>query len=237
MINSRLFVASVANLLNNRGLTRRFNLAIVKREYSVFPNYYIQPKFRKDAQDALFQKENEEAKEIAHKQIKPATVIDTCSEFYDARVIKFTNTLMKNGDRKLATALMSKTFNRIKRFQLERYHKAKTAEEKDNVELDPLVVFHRALDNCTPILQLVPCRKGGITYQIPVPITEKLAQHKAILWLISAANEKDRNARFYDALAREMITASMNQGRAVNWKQELHKRCQANRAYAHFRWM
>lgn len=67
---------------------------------------------------------------------------------------------------------MNKTFDRIKSFQLERYHKAKTTEEKDNIELDPLMVFHRALDNCIPILHLIPCRKGGITYQ--VTITENL---------------------------------------------------------------
>lgn len=73
---------------------------------------------------------------------------------------------MKNGNKKLATALVAETFEAVKRLQLERYHKATTSEAKDNIELDPFVIFHRAVDNCIPILQLMPCRKGGITYQV-----------------------------------------------------------------------
>lgn len=73
---------------------------------------------------------------------------------------------MKNGDKNLARILVTKAFENVKRIQLERYHKAKTDEEKDSIELDPFVIFHHAVDNCTPILKLVPCRKGGITYQV-----------------------------------------------------------------------
>lgn len=73
---------------------------------------------------------------------------------------------MRHGNRSLARTLVTKAFEGIKRIQLQRYHKAKTNEEKDNIELDPFVVFHRAVDNCTPILHLIGCRKGGITYQV-----------------------------------------------------------------------
>lgn len=62
----------------------RCNLASFKREYSVFPQHYIEPIYRKDEQEAL---EGEEAMKIAHQQVKPALVTDTCSEFYDARVL------------------------------------------------------------------------------------------------------------------------------------------------------
>lgn len=72
---------------------------------------------------------------------------------------------MKHGNSKLARALVTQTFEGVKRLQLERYHKAKD-DEKNSIELDPFVVFHRAVDNCTPILHLIGCRKGGITYQV-----------------------------------------------------------------------
>ncbi|XP_011874336.1 PREDICTED: 28S ribosomal protein S7, mitochondrial [Vollenhovia emeryi] len=234
MANLRLFVTSAADLLNNYGLARCC-LTSLKRGYSVFPTHYIQPTYRKEDQEALFQ--SDQAKEVAHKQVRPALFTDTCSEFHDKRVLKFINTLMKKGDKKLSTRLVTLTFENVKRMQLERYHKETSSEAKANIELDPFVVFHRAVDNCTPILQLRSCRRGGITYQIPVPIPPGMAQHKAMLWLIQAANEKDRIARFYDVLAKELIAASQNQGRAVKCKQDLHKTCQANRAYAHFRWM
>lgn len=76
------------------------------------------------------------------------------------------NHIMRHGNRNLARTLVTKAFEEIKRIQLQRYHKAKTDEEKENIELDPFVIFHRAVDNCTPILHLIGCRKGGITYQV-----------------------------------------------------------------------
>ena len=234
MANLRLSLVSITNLLNNYGF-KRCNLTSFRREYSVFPPHYINPIYRKDEQEAVFQ--SEEAIKVAHQQVKPAKVTDTCSEFYDARVLKFINTLMRHGNRSLARTLVTKAFEGIKRIQLQRYHKAKTNEEKDNIELDPFVVFHRAIDNCTPILHLIGCRKGGITYQVPVPVSPIFAQHKSMKWLIEAANQKEDNERFYDTLAKEFVSASQNQGRAVKWKEELHKKCQANRAYAHFRWL
>ncbi|XP_012221176.1 small ribosomal subunit protein uS7m [Linepithema humile] len=234
MANSRLFIRSVPNILNNYGLTR-CSFTLLKKGYSVFPPTYIKPTFRKDEQEALLN--DPESKKIVHYPVKPALASDTCSEFYDPRVLKFISIIMRDGNKKLATILVTKAFENVKRIQLERYHKAKTNEEKDSIELDPFVVFHRAVDNCTPILHLIPCRKGGITYQIPVPVSLVTAQHKAMLWLIQAANEKNSEQRFYDILAKELVVASQNQGRAVKWKQELHKKCQANRAYAHFRWL
>ncbi|XP_011057997.1 PREDICTED: 28S ribosomal protein S7, mitochondrial [Acromyrmex echinatior] len=240
MVNLCLFVTSSTKLLNNYGLARsinnfRYYFTSLKRGYSVFPSHYISPVYNKEEQEILFQ--SDEAKKIIHEQVKPALVSDTCSEFYDKRVLKFINTLMKNGNKKLVTTLVMKTFEGVKRIQLERYHKATTSEAKAEIELDPFVIFHRAVDNCTPILQLTCCSKGGITYQVPIPITPLKAQHKSMLWLIQAANEKESHLRFYDILAKELVAAFQNQGRAVKWKQELHKKCQANRAYAHFRWM
>lgn len=63
----------------------RCNLTSFRREYSVFPPHYINPIYRKDEQEAVFQ--SEEAMKVAHQQVKPAKVTDTCSEFYDARVL------------------------------------------------------------------------------------------------------------------------------------------------------
>ncbi|XP_072749493.1 small ribosomal subunit protein uS7m [Anoplolepis gracilipes] len=233
MANLRLSVMSMTNLLKNYGFSR-CTLTSFRREYSVFPKHYIDPIYRKEEQEAL---QKEEAMKVAHQQIKPAKVTDTCSEFYDARVLKFVNTLMRHGNRQLARTLVTKSFEGIKRIQLQCYHRAETEEEKNNIELDPFVIFHQAVDNCTPILHLINCRKGGITYQVPVPISPILAQHKSMKWLIEAANEKEDDQRFYDTLAKEFVLASQNKGRAVKWKEELHKKCQANRAYAHFRWL
>jgi len=63
----------------------RCNLTSFRREYGVFPPHYVEPIYRKDEQEALFQ--SKEAMDIAHQQVKPAQVTDTCSEFYDAKVL------------------------------------------------------------------------------------------------------------------------------------------------------
>lgn len=74
----------------------RCYLTNLRRGYSVFPPSYVQPIYRKEDQDALFQ--TEEAKKIMHVQIKPATVTDTCSEFYDKRVLWATISIFFNAD-------------------------------------------------------------------------------------------------------------------------------------------
>lgn len=73
---------------------------------------------------------------------------------------------MKGGDRNLATKLVNRTLEDVKRMQLQKYHKTNVDEEKNDIELSPFTVFNQAVDNCTPILFLIPCKKGGITYQV-----------------------------------------------------------------------
>ncbi|EFN77476.1 28S ribosomal protein S7, mitochondrial [Harpegnathos saltator] len=211
------------------------NFAIFRREYSVFPKHYIQPTFRKDEQEELLQ--SEDGKKIGHELVKPALATDTCSDFYDPKVMKFTNVIMRNGNKLLAKKLVTYAFENVKRIQLQRYHKATDEEEKEKIELDPVRVFHHALANCTPVLYLKATKKGGITYQVPVPIESSKAQHTAMKWLIEATNDKGHEERFYDTLARVLVATAQNQGGAVRRKHELYKKCQEHRAYAHFRWM
>lgn len=73
---------------------------------------------------------------------------------------------MKDGLKPLARDLVEKSLEKIKRIQLEKYHKAKTEEEKQNIELNPKTVFYKAVVNCKPLLQLTPIKRGGVTYQV-----------------------------------------------------------------------
>lgn len=161
---------------------------------------------------------------------------------------------MKDGVKILAKELVDKTLEKIKRIQLEKYHKAQTSEEQHLIELNSRKIFHSAILNAKPLLQLTPIKRGGVTYQVcdlflhifcdvykyffkvPVPITDQRSQFLSMKWFIEAGKEKERTMRFYDKLAIEIIDASNNIGRVVKRKQELHKQCEANRAYAHYRW-
>lgn len=70
------------------------------------------------------------------------------------------------GKKQLARSLVEKSFENIKRKQIERYHLAATTEEKSKIELDPKQILHRAVENAKPLLQLSPVKRGGITYQV-----------------------------------------------------------------------
>jgi len=69
-----------------------------------------------------------------------------------------------------------------------------------------------------------------------VPITDKRSNFLGMKWLVEAAREKERTIHFPEKLAWELLDAASNQGRVVKKKQDLHKQCEANRAYAHYRW-
>ncbi|XP_059047096.1 small ribosomal subunit protein uS7m [Achroia grisella] len=199
-----------------------------------FPDYFQNPVFRKEDQAKLI--ENSELSKLAVVPVRPPAAYETSSVYHDPLVQKVINHVMEMGKKKLARELVEKAFENIKRKQIERYHLASTPEQKANIILDPKSVLHRAIDNSKPLLQLLPIKRGGITYQVPGPITEKRSLFLAIKWLLEATNEKDRTIHFPEQFARELLDAASNTGKVVKRKQDLHRQCEANRAYAHYRW-
>ena len=94
---------------------------------------------------------------------------------------------------------------------MEKQNKELDEEKRKEIEANPFDVFLAALDNCKPLLKVIPVKKGGITYKCPVPMNEKEREFKAIQLILKSCLEKDRNTRFYDALAHELIDAQQNQ--------------------------
>lgn len=200
---------------------------------SMYQPTYIDPIFKKEQQQVLT--ETGEASNLAHIPIKSARNNDTCSVFHDDTVSKFTNYIMRKGNKILARELLEKTFENVKRIQLERYNLAE-GDEKNKIETNPKVILHRAIANSRPILQLTPIKRGGVKYQVPIPITENRSLFLAMNWLIQAAKEKERKVHFPEKLAWELLEAASGQGRVIKRKQDLHRQCEANKAYAHYRW-
>ncbi|XP_034831016.1 small ribosomal subunit protein uS7m [Maniola hyperantus] len=199
-----------------------------------FPDYFHNPIFRKEEQAKLI--ESSELSKLAAAPVKPPGVSETSSVYYDPLVNKVINHVMKMGNKKLAREIVEKAFENVKRIQIERYHLASTVEEKAKVILNPKDILHKAIENCRPLLQLLPIKRGGITYQVPGPITEKRSLFLAIKWLLEAANDKERTIHFPEQFAWELLDAANNTGKVVKRKQDLHRQCEANRAYAHYRW-
>ncbi|KAG7270714.1 hypothetical protein CRUP_000423 [Coryphaenoides rupestris] len=171
------------------------------------------------------EKEQQELKKI--RPIKAATNGMTSSVFNDPLISKFTNMIMKGGD---------KTLEHMKRKQVEKYHKAPQVK-KDKIECNPYTIFHQAMENCKPVIGLVSIQRGGKFYQVPVPLSDSRRRYLAMNWMITECREnRDRRMHVYEKLSQELLMAFEKEGNVVKKKHEMHKMAESNRAYAHYRW-
>lgn len=137
----------------------------------------------------------------------------------DALVGKFLNVLMKDGKKSTAERVCYGAFDIIH---------AKTGN-------DPLKLFHSALDNVKPVVEVKSRRVGGASYQVPVEIRHVRQVALALRWLKHSA--KARSGRsMQEKLAGELLDAANNTGAAVKKRDETHRMAEANRAFAHYRW-
>jgi len=140
-------------------------------------------------------------------------------KFGDVVLSKFMNNLMYDGKKSAAEGIV--------------YGALDTVETK--AKTDPVQVFHDALENIKPQVEVRSRRVGGATYQVPVEVRPERAQALAIRWLILAARarpETTMSAR----LSGELMDASNNRGNAVKKREDAHRMADANRAFSHYRW-
>ena len=102
-------------------------------------------------------------------------------------------------------------------------------------DLEPLAVFHSALENVSPAIEVRSRRVGGATYQVPVEVRNERRQALAIRWLITAARNRNENT-MEERLSGELLDAANNRGTAVKKREDTHKMAEANRAFSHYRW-
>ena len=141
------------------------------------------------------------------------------AKFGDIVLSKFMNVLMYDGKKSIAESIIYGAFDRI----------------EGKVKQDPIRLFHEALDNVKPEVEVRSRRVGGATYQVPVEVRPDRAQALAIRWLISAARARSENT-MTDRLAGEFMDASSNRGAAVKKREDTHRIAEANKAFSHYRW-
>ena len=141
------------------------------------------------------------------------------AKFHDLVVSKFMNTLMRAGKKSVAEGIVYGAFDIIER-------KAKQ---------DPLRVFHEALDNVKPAIEVRSRRVGGATYQVPVEVRPERRQALAIRWLIQSARSRSEPS-MTDKLSAELLDAANRRGSAVKKREDTHRMAEANKAFAHYRW-
>ncbi|XP_069510916.1 small ribosomal subunit protein uS7m isoform X2 [Ambystoma mexicanum] len=213
---------------------------VMQVRWSRYSPMYLDPEVSKEyyrkPMEEMSDMEKLEQEVKAVRPIKAAPPNLTSSVFTDPMISKFINMMMKGGDKVLARSLMTQTLEEIKRKQLEKFYKA-SEEERANIECNPYTIFHKALQNCQPIIGLTSIQRGGKSYQVPVPLHDSRRRYLAMKWMITECREnKHRRVFMYQKLSQELLEAFSDQGNVVKKKHELHKMAEANRAFAHYRW-
>jgi len=140
-------------------------------------------------------------------------------KFGDVVLSKFMNSVMYDGKKSTAEGIVYSAFDTV----------------QARAKRDPIGVFHDALNNIKPGIEVRSRRVGGATYQVPVEVRPERSQALAIRWLISAARARSENT-MQGRLSGELMDAANNRGNAVKKREDTHRMAEANRAFSHYRW-
>ena len=141
------------------------------------------------------------------------------AKYGDLVLAKFMNSLMYDGKKSAAEGIIYGAFDNI----------------QQKTKQDPIQIFHEALRNVSPAIEVKSRRVGGATYQVPVEVRSSRRMALAMRWVIEAARKRGENS-MPRKLAAELLDASENRGGAVKKREETHRMAEANKAFSHYRW-
>ena len=156
---------------------------------------------------------------MARRRRPEKRVILPDPRYGDLVLSKFMNSVMLDGKKAVAEGIV--------------YTAMETVESR--AKRDPVGVFHDALNNVKPGIEVRSRRVGGATYQVPVEVRTERSQALAIRWLITAARNRSENT-MAARLSGELMDAANNRGNAVKKREDTHRMAEANRAFSHYRW-
>ena len=136
-------------------------------------------------------------------------------------ISRFMNVLMYDGKKAAAESIV--------------YGALDVLKKRGGANADPVRLFHEALDNVKPAIEVRSRRVGGATYQVPVEVRATRRQTLAMRWVIEAARARSEKSMAH-RLAHELLDAAENRGAAVRKREDTHRMAEANKAFAHYRW-
>ena len=141
------------------------------------------------------------------------------AKYGDTVLAKFINSVMEQGKKGIAERIVYGALDKISK----------------KVSQDPVRVFHDAIENVKPTVEVRSRRVGGATYQVPVEVRPERRQALAIRWIIQAARDRSGHS-MTEKLSAELLDAFNRRGNAVKKREDTHKMADANKAFAHYRW-
>ncbi len=153
------------------------------------------------------------------------------------RNFKSTAALQKP-DPKFGSMLATKIINKLmldgKKSTAQRifYEALDTAQRKLGTETQE-EIFEKAIENVRPAVEVRSKRVGGANYQVPREVKRSRQQSLAIRWLVDFSRKK-KGKPMASTFAEELIDAYNGTGQSVQWRENIHKMAEANKAYAHY---
>ncbi len=136
-------------------------------------------------------------------------------------VARFINCIMMHGEKSVAQRIVYNAFDEI--------------EKRTNGKPAAVEVFEKALENVRPDVEVRSRRVGGANYQVPMSVNRRRQQSLAFRWIITAARD-EKGKPMAIRLAKELMDASKNEGKAVQTREQVHRMADSNKAFAHFAW-
>ncbi|MCZ6834795.1 MAG: 30S ribosomal protein S7 [Planctomycetota bacterium] len=146
----------------------------------------------------------------------------------DKILSKFINCIMLDGKKNAARKVMYSAMDLID-------ERLKKEGGSEGAPKNALELFHRAIDNVKPDVEVRSKRVGGANYQVPMPVTAKRRQSLGFRWLIVAVRGESGKP-MHIRLAKELWDAAQGDGKAMNVRDQTHRMADANKAFAHFAW-
>ena len=141
------------------------------------------------------------------------------AKFGDVTLSKFMNVMMVDGKKSVAEGTIYDALDRI----------------AQRTRAEPFRVFHDALNNVRPYVEVRSRRVGGATYQVPVEVRPERSQALAIRWLITASRARSERTMM-ERLSNELMDAAQQRGSAIKKREDTHRMAEANKAFSHYRW-
>jgi small subunit ribosomal protein S7 len=156
---------------------------------------------------------------MPRKSTPPKREVMPDTKYNDKLLMQFIGALMERGKKSTAERMLYSALDSVEK---------KTGQPG-------IEVFHKALNNVKPVLEVKSRRVGGATYQVPVEVRADRRVALATRWIITYARARGEHT-MAEKLAAELIAAANNEGSSIKKKEDTHKMAEANKAFAHFRW-
>lgn len=132
---------------------------------------------------------------------------------------KLINHIMVDGKKNIAEKIVYSTFEKI-----------------SSAENPATEVLKNAIEKLSPKMETRSRRIGGAIYQVPFPIKDKRSIYLSLKWIVINAQKRGEYG-MVNKLANE-IKDILSDGAcgSIKKRDEVYKSCEANKAFAHYKW-